>query len=144
MSANFYRASFETPKFTLEAFGTSEQHARELLAAAWARHAPRAGWDPKYLVKYAEDIHVAPISTGQVLMDGEPFYEEEREARRVADRVTETYRVVDAEGKELYTGTLADCREVFETEGEAIERLVLHGGDDLTDAHWQEVERHGK
>ncbi len=42
-----YRAWFETRNFTFEAYGTSERHVRELLAAAWAKHAKQSGADPE-------------------------------------------------------------------------------------------------
>jgi hypothetical protein len=68
-----WRAVFETPHLTLEAYGVDCGHALEVLARAWALHSSRSGADPGYLEEYAEDVQVMAVTAGTCYRDGEPY-----------------------------------------------------------------------
>ena len=73
-----YHAIFETPDFTVESYGASEEQARKLLAEAWKfesdsirKHEPRSKYaDPGYLERYAEDIEMRRVTVGSIYLDG--------------------------------------------------------------------------
>jgi hypothetical protein len=69
-----YKALFETPHWTFEAFGNSELTARCLLIQAWRKHARETGANEYYILEFDTDIVITEIYPDVVYRDGELFY----------------------------------------------------------------------
>jgi hypothetical protein len=67
------RASFDTPRFSFEAFAASKEEALKLLTLAWAEHAESYMADPNYLEEYIDDVYFTTIRKGLVLRDNDPI-----------------------------------------------------------------------
>jgi len=58
VAAELCMCRFETPSFSFNAFGASEQAAQYNLKVAWAKHATETGASVDYLNEYMDDVDV--------------------------------------------------------------------------------------
>ena len=70
-----YCATCDTPTFSFMAFAETKQGCKNLLCAAWKKHAHMTGADPDYMKDC--DVSIVPVISGTVLRDREPFFRKE-------------------------------------------------------------------
>ena len=67
----FWQASLDTRNFSFEAYGTTDEKARNVLIAAFKKHAIRSKMTPDWWEAFADGIRYREIELGAAYRDRE-------------------------------------------------------------------------
>ena len=76
MTTEIWRAVLGAP-FYLEGFGSSREHAFEVLERGWLAHCDETGISPDYLRRNAEDVSYYQVRVGECYLDRQVIVEQE-------------------------------------------------------------------
>jgi hypothetical protein len=65
-----HKATFNTPRWSFEAYGSTPPQALLALQIGWDEHARQTEADPNYLNEYRDDISVTTVEVGGCYRDG--------------------------------------------------------------------------